>query len=110
MNGALRLYYSSDHTKLKLNRKEIQFPVFYILITRSPVKGGLKMANFESAFFYGLPFLFFLFLNFKTPVKYLEKQTDLNNVCLYTKKCYNQENLKKQKCNRGRPQLSMLRN
>ena len=30
-NGALRLYYSSDHPKIKLKRKKIQFPVFFIL-------------------------------------------------------------------------------
>ena len=33
-----------------------------------------------------MPFLFLLFFNFKTPVKYLEKQTELNSLCLYIKK------------------------
>ena len=53
---------------------------------RSPSKGGLKMVNFERAFFSWFAGFLILFLNFKTLVKYLEKQTELNYLCLYLKK------------------------
>ena len=39
------------------------------------------MTNFESAFLWFAVFLI-LFLNFKTLVKYIEKQTELNYICL----------------------------
>ena len=57
-----------------------------IWMIRSPSKGGLKMVNFERAFFSWFAVFLILFLNFKTPVKYLEKQTELNYLCLYIKK------------------------
>ena len=46
-----RLYYSSDHTKLKLNRKEILFFSYlanHIRTSRSLFKGELNRLNFES--------------------------------------------------------------
>ena len=51
-NGAQRLYYSSDHPKMKLKRNKIQFPVFFIStkydwMLRTLVKGALKMPNWE---------------------------------------------------------------
>ena len=58
----------------------------YISITQSTVKGGWKWRILKMLFFMVCRFLKILFLNFKTPVKYLEKQTELNNLCLYIKK------------------------
>ena len=50
------------------------------------LRGGWKWRILKVIFFYGLPFFKNIFWNFRTPVKYLEKQTELNYLCLYIKK------------------------